>query len=564
MARYRSTSAFDSAAQGQPTHRRARIAIVISVALLVAAVIGVYAVRLSPSAATSGCAPGGQLRIAVTPEIAPVLSSVLQVDRAQHPSCRDAISVVPTASADVASQLSRGDGHAPDVWVPDSSLWIHRAGSDAAGSEAPGPVSLASSPLTVAVPAAVARKLRADGPLLVSDLLPTSPGTAGPVRWVLADPRQQASGVGTLLGLKTAVRGHREANGLLATIIQSSRDGATSLADLARGTEPAAVPVSEQQLYDFSAAQPAKTLAAAYPSVDGFRFDYPYLVLSANQQIRDRAQTLLTSLQGDLGRRLFDASGFRSPDGTAGRDLATVVGLPTPSAYAGSVPSATAVSAATDGYVQVTRPSRLLALLDVSGSMKSRVPGAGGVTRIQLAVQAAVNGLAVYPDDTAVGLWVFSTELTPTTDYRELVPLAPLGRGPDGISGRERMARGLAQVTIAKGKSGVYDSLLAAVRDVRDSWDPERVNSVVIITDGANNDPGGVTLDKLLATLEAENDPQRPVAVFGIAYGPSGDLTSLSKISAVTGGKSYAAPDPRQINQVLGDAIGRRTCAPNC
>jgi von Willebrand factor type A domain len=548
-----------SPVSGRHLGRRVGIGIAAAAVLTALAVVGVSAVRASTGSDASGCA-GGQLRIAATPEIAPVLSGVVQVDGAQHDDCRDAVLVVPAESADVAARLARDGSQAPDVWVPDSSVWIHRTLPDATQA-----VSLASSPLTVAIPAAVAKQLHPDGrPVLASELLPAAPGTAGPVRWVLPEPRERASGVGALLGLEHAVAADKQKNALLATIIRASRDDAPSLTDLASSGERAALPVSEQQFYDFNATQPTRKLVAAYPGDTGFRFDYPYVVLNPDQQIEDRARRLLERMQGDLGRRLLEASGFRSADGVASPDLMAAAGLSAPEAFAGQSPRPDIAAAVTEAYEEVTRPSRLLALIDVSGSMKSRVPGAGGATRIQLAVQAAVNGLAVYPDETAVGLWVFSTNLTPKTDYRELVAVAPLGRGPDGISGRERMARGLAQVKIAKGKSGVYDSTLAAVRRMRSTWDPDRVNSVVVISDGANVDPGGISLDDLLATLERESDPARPVAVFGIAYGPSGDLESLSKISSVTGGKAYAAPDPRQISQVLRDAIGRRTCAPNC
>jgi Mg-chelatase subunit ChlD len=164
-----------------------------------------------------------------------------------------------------------------------------------------------------------------------------------------------------------------------------------------------------------------------------------------------------------------------------------------------------------------------------------------------------------------VGLWTFATDLTPTTDYRSLAPLSPLSRGADGISGRERVARALAHVQVVKGgHTGLYDTVLAAVREVRRTWDPDRVNSVVVITDGGNSDPHGVSLSRLLSLLTKENDPARPVAVFAIAYGPSGDLKTLRRISDAAGGQAYAAPDPRMISRVLQDAIGRRACATQC
>ncbi len=465
--------------------------------------------------------------------------------------------MVPTEPATVAAQVADNEG--PDVWIPDSSRWVP------ARLER-GATSLASSPLVLAVPRSAATALQSDGGRLsVDQLLPSSANAAGPVRWVLADPRKDTTSAGALLALKQAVARRAQKNGLLTTIVRASSDVETSLTDLSTGNERLALPVSEQQLFDVTSSQPEPTLAAAYPDADGFSFDYPYVVLTSDQRSRARAADLLESLQGDLGRGMLDASGFRATDGTAGPDLAAAAQLSRPTAHAGSVPKRALVDAAVETYVDIVRPSRLLALIDISGSMRKVVPGAHGATRLDLALQASVNGLAVYPDATSVGLWVFATDLTPKTDYQVVAPLAPLGRGPDGISGRVRMAYGLSQVGIAsKGKSGLYDTTLAAVREVRKGWDPDSANSVVIISDGGNNDPNGITLRTLLRTLRAESDAQHPVTVFGIAYGPSANLEVLADISEVTGGRAYAAPDPRQISSVLRDAIGRRACSDDC
>jgi Mg-chelatase subunit ChlD len=207
----------------------------------------------------------------------------------------------------------------------------------------------------------------------------------------------------------------------------------------------------------------------------------------------------------------------------------------------------------------------LLAVIDVSGSMAEPVPSAGGAQRIDLVKKAAGNGLALYGDRAEIGLWTFSTDLTPTTDYRELVPIGPLGDRPGGPSGREALARSLAGVAPMRGGStGLYDTVLAAVRTVRAGWEPGRVNSVVVLTDGENQDPSGIGLGQLLTTLKAEADPARPVLVIGIAYGPDSDQGALVAISAVTGGTAYTAENPADVQRVFLDAIGRRSCRPEC
>jgi Mg-chelatase subunit ChlD len=296
-----------------------------------------------------------------------------------------------------------------------------------------------------------------------------------------------------------------------------------------------------------------------------YTFDYPYVVLAAQHSRRVLADELLADLRGESGRHLLAAAGFRDAQGVAGEALTATVRGASLDTGLGVVPDTAAVTSATRALGVVTRGSRVLAVIDVSGSMATPVPGASGATRLDLALHAAANGLALYPDDTQAGLWTFSTHLTRSTDYAVQVPIVPLGPSANGISGRLRLAQALAAVRVKpNGNTGLYDTALAAVREVRRNWDPARANSVVLITDGANDDDQGITLSQLLRALRAEKDPARPVTLFAIAYGPASDVSSLSAITAVTGGRTYAARDPRAIGQVLMDAIGRRACAGSC
>ncbi|HET9871816.1 MAG TPA: substrate-binding domain-containing protein [Propionibacteriaceae bacterium] len=537
----------------------------LAAGLAVGTVVTAAAVKAVPDSTAPSCGVEQRpLRVAAAAEIAPVIKAVVDAENLATDDCRLRVEVTSSIPSATAAALQKELIDRPDVWIPDSSVWTERSMKPGTGVPDNNP-SVARSPLTVAVPASVAAGLRRGAaPLTTADLIPATPEVSGPVRWVLPEPDGAASTIGALIGLQAAVGTRPERSALLTTVLRSSSRTTSSLAALAEKPAKTALPTTEQQLFSHNLDRRNSKLVAVYPAGNGFSFDYPFVILAAERARRSQATELLASLQGDLGRRLLDTAGFRSVDGSAGPSLqAQAPG--DARRPAGVVPDATAVNAAFRAFAAVNAPTRLLAVIDVSGSMKRKVPGAGGATRLDLAVNAAVNGLAVYPDDTAVGLWTFATQLTPTTDYRSLAPIAPLGRGADGVSGRERMAKALAAVTISKqGKSGLYDTTLAAVREVRRGWDPKRVNSVVVITDGGNNDPTGITLQRLVATLRHEHDPARPVALFSIAYGPTGDLPSLTMISQATGGKAYAAPDPRMISRVLGDAIGRRACAPNC
>ena len=537
----------------------------LAIGLVVGTLVAVTAVKATSSTGSEDCPTGEPpLRIVAVPEVADVISRVVQETGERVRDCPLPMAIIADDAATTAAAIRDESIDRPDVWIPDSSAWTERASTPGTGLPDNNP-SVASSPLTLAVPAQVAKGINSDGKALtLADLLPASPDVAGPVRWVLPAPDRSAGTVGALLGLKAAAADHADSSALLGTVIRASSPDPITLAALSKSSPKLGVAVSEQQLYAHNVSQPNRTLVAAYPRADGFAFDYPYIVLAAERTRRAQANDLLKSLQSEDGLRLFAAAGFRSTTGASGPELAAVPGLDAAKDRAGKVPDATSVDSAIAAYDRVVRPSRLLAVIDASGSMGKTVPGSRGATRLDLAVQASLSGLAVYPDEAAVGLWIFSTDLTAKTDYRKLAKVSPLGRGADGISGRERMVQALAKVGVQKGRTGLYDTVLAAVRDVRRTWDPDRVNSVVVITDGADSDRHTIGLDRLLAQLRKENDPKRPVAVFAIAYGPTGDLGTLTKISEATGGRAYAAPDPRMISRVMADAIGRRACSPDC
>ena len=293
--------------------------------------------------------------------------------------------------------------------------------------------------------------------------------------------------------------------------------------------------------------------------------DYPYLPLGDRAGSAESAGRLLDALRAPAGQEILRDAGFRDASGAAGRQLKEMPLLRGARRVVAQVPSADAVEHAVNALAAVNLGTRLLAVIDVSGSMAEPVPSAGGARRIDLVKKAAGNGLALYDDRAEIGLWTFSTDLTPTTDYRELVPIGPLGARPGGHSGREMLARSIAGVAPVRGGStGLYDTVLAAVRTVRAGWQPGRVNSVVVLTDGENDDPAGIGLARLLTTLKAEADPARPVLVIGIAYGPDSDQGALVAISAITGGTAYTAENPADVERVFLDATGRRSCRPEC
>src|SRR5205085_10324693 len=122
----------------------------------------------------------------------------------------------------------------------------------------------------------------------------------------------------------------------------------------------------------------------------------------------------------------------------------------------------------------------------------------------------------------AVGVWVFSTELQGNQDWKQIVPISPL------TSKRRELQQSLAALTPKKnGQTGLYDTALAAYRNVQDSWQPGRVNSVILFTDGKNQDDNGLSRGQLINELKRSVDPKRPVRMIIIGIGTEVDPAEL-------------------------------------
>ena len=90
-----------------------------------------------------------------------------------------------------------------------------------------------------------------------------------------------------------------------------------------------------------------------------------------------------------------------------------------------------------------------------------------------------------------------------------------------------------------------------------EDFDETRINAVVLLTDGVNDDGNPSDdqrqLDQLLAELRAgsEGELSRPVRVFTIAYSEDADGGALRRIAEASAAASYQSTDPTSIDQVL-------------
>ena len=132
----------------------------------------------------------------------------------------------------------------------------------------------------------------------------------------------------------------------------------------------------------------------------------------------------------------------------------------------------------------------------------------------------------VEPQD-SVGLTIFSEKVQP------LVAPAPLSKNGDELRARVRDL-------IAEGGTAFYDATVEAFDAVRAQKATDRINAVVLLTDGEDTD-SQQNADDVVAHLEGQGDSANRVRVFTIAYssGASGAREQLKRIAAASGGLDY-------------------------
>ena len=551
MGRHASTRARTGVA-GRP-------ALFAGLALLLVALLVVGGIwwsgREDASAEAAGCSDEQTVRVTVAPEVGALVEQLLAEPLTLDGGACAVAEVTAEEPLQTLADLGSLDADAlPQLWVPDSSLWAARAGD--AGVAAAG--SLASSPLVLATSRSVAEELgwtqdapswgealTTDRPLAVPDLAASAEGLS-----VLAAVRQSLGG------------GEEADNAVVEAVLAAARGEVPSPADALRaGTEGGAdaplVPVSEQEVLATNRAAGSESLLAVYPSDGSPALDYPLLRVPVDEDAQPAVDAVVEALTADSAAEAVRAAGFRDQQGTAPEGAGPATGVQE-AAPAVLQLDAAALQGLLGRLSSLATPSRLLTVIDVSTSMNAP---AGDGTRATLARDATKSALTLLPDSYSGGMWAFAYQLDGDADHVELAPLRQFGADAGGgKTQRQLLEEQFDSIPnlLTPGGTGLYDTSLAAVRAARDAYDPDAVNSVVLITDGENEDDAGLRLDELLDTLRAEADPERPVKVIGIALGPDADLDALQQIADATGGAAYQALDPEDLQDVLFDAIRRR------
>ena len=323
----------------------------------------------------------------------------------------------------------------------------------------------------------------------------------------------------------------------------------------------------------YNSTKPPIPLAALYIEPAPISLDYPYAVMPGTDPVKVKAaEGLFRVLTTNDFKNRLGAQHLRAADGTWGAGFEAPTGAPSPAGTPQVTASPNAGGTAAGGFdpaaveavlatwTAVTLPARMLAVIDVSGTMRGAVP---------------VRGRRVPDGHHQGGRDPGPRPVRRRLGGRALDLLDQPGRRP-GLQGagadrpavrvRATSSMGALQNVQPKrgGDTGLYDTILAGYKNVQDGWQAGRINSMVMLTDGIGNDDpdGGIDLPALLDQLGKIKDDKRPVQVIIIGLGDAMNRGPLDQIVRVTGGGVFVAEDPAKIGEIFLRAISLRPSQP--
>jgi hypothetical protein len=571
------------AGRGSPARRAYRRGVRTGALVTAAIVIAAAVMTALGSQAILASATCGQhpvlINVAAANDIGPAVQRVARYFNRLHPLIDGRCAEVQITQDPPAVAAAMVDGKEPlhglpaiDAWIPDSGLWVELARSMPVGAQViqTTGISVAKSPLMIVMPHAVAAGLPAFGRSLGWNfLLPESAGgppAADGVQVQLPDPTQSAAGLATVieeervLGTGMAARENFTRFVYGAQLADQSDNPAAlnSLVSLSRppiNERPVTV-ASEQSVVQYDLAHPGQPLAARYPSDGSPELDYPYVLTTTNplrlRAAREFGKMLTQQYTADMVR----FAGFRSARGVPDR---------TPDSFGLASQQLRLTDLANPGLAQTTLQAwgrvrigfRLLALLDVSGSMAQPALPAGP-TRMQEMLSAAGEGLMLFPGTTRMGLWEFASDLDGQKPYKALVPIGPLSAEVGLISRRQQIQQINQTLKPRPGTTAsMNNTILAAYRYMIATYDRKRANSVLIMTGGADDAAGDISAGQLLKKLRAIAGPNRRVALLFNVFGQSRHFAAMQRLARATGGAAFQITDPAEINKIFFADVGR-------
>ncbi|MFE7845744.1 substrate-binding domain-containing protein [Microbacterium sp. NPDC057407] len=492
----------------------------------------------------------------------------------------------------------------PTMWSPASTVWTERVAAAASASLVGEPESFTRTPVVFGVPETMAEALGyPETPIGISDFEalcedPEGWASVGKPLWgsfkiSKTNPNTSTTGLSAILMQSYEAAGKTE--GLTADDVATAADFSrvfeecvihygdttgkvlTTLYDETQNGAGgsgyvSAVALEETSLLNYNQGNPdshtvqpgeeleppKEKLVAVYPSGGSMWSDNPITVLGADWVGDAQAEAgaaFAAFLQTEPAQRILPEFGFRPLDESVPLgDLFTAEYGVDPAGPAITLPrpEVEVVSAAIDQWTQIRKPSSVLEVIDISGSMDE--PIGDGRSKLDGAIEGAQATLGHFRSTDEVGVWAFTTGVESEAGQnivvlRDVVPLA---------SERESVETSLDDLRFATREgTPLYDAIAAAYDEMSARAEPGRINAIVLLSDGQDTD-SSISLDSLIAKIGADSDEggaEAPVRIFPIAYGEGADTGALQRIAEATGGQWFDASDAAKIDLVFASVI---------
>jgi Ca-activated chloride channel family protein len=283
--------------------------------------------------------------------------------------------------------------------------------------------------------------------------------------------------------------------------------------------------IQEQLLIQFNQSSKDR-LVAIYPVEGALWADHPLVFLerlNATAEQRAAYRSFREFLLSRDAQMLVLSSGYRPSEldialDSASSPIKVANGVdPTQPRTTLQIPSPAVVQVVRDVWQYTKRKTNLFLIADVSGSMQGQ--------KLDQAKEAFLTFLSLIkgPEE-RVGLIVFSS------DVREAAPVEELATNRDTLN---EMIASLS----AGGDTALLDAINLGYDRLQQRQDQERINAIVVMTDGKENN-SLIRLRDLTAKVLSRNQSGVPVVVFCVAYGSDADMETLEAIASAAGGQA--------------------------
>jgi Ca-activated chloride channel family protein len=540
---------------GQPSSRTVRLVLlglVSGLFAMIALCCAGYSLigRLAGGDEQATPVPESALVVAYSPEKAQVFQALTSRFNAQRLEADDgepmqiqAVELDPEAMVNAVLE----EETAFQAMVPDSSIWLGQLDQEwqeKTNSEAVAvgeTVRFAVSPVVIAMWEDVAQQMGwPERAISWQDLLGRAQ-TDETFRW--SHP-STASASGLLATLAEFYAGASKTRGLTIEDVQAQAtlDYVAALEKTVRyygeGDEPAIIEralregpsfldafvVQEQMVVYFNTQRQSQPrLVAIYPEEGTLWQDHPLALLETGELTPLHRQVFAAFrdfLLSPESQQLVLSYGYRPADLSTPLDgpespLTAENGVDwTEPKTTLQVPNASVIAVVRDVWWYTKRHTNVYLVVDTSGSMRGEKLG-----QAQVALDVFLD--QIQGSEERVGLIQFATGVSTPVYLDEL--------------GNNRAALKKAVASLrAEGDTALVDGVYEAYRRLQDLGDAERINAIVVMTDGQENN-SRMSLRQLVREMTQES--RLPVVVFCIAYGGDADIDTLQTIAEPTGGQ---------------------------